>query len=175
MGPGGQSAGWGAAPCLWSHRARESSRRSLQWSLHSPISAPRWSSHLQPSRVIHVISLHLLAITTCESRPLMQLQILATKNSKLQVILISGKGFCHEGKACGSCRAAGFLPTIYPSRLRSEIFQSTSAIKYSGKKELLTTVATYRTHKGIETEQAAHPIWQQWDSNLGLQQQSRLQ
>lgn len=38
---------------------------------------------------------------------------------------------------CYSCRPAGFLQTIYSSRLRSEIFQSTSAIKCSGKQELL--------------------------------------
>lgn len=35
------------------------------------------------------------------------------------------------------CRAAGFLHTIYSSRLRSEIFQSTSAIKCSGKQAIL--------------------------------------
>lgn len=59
------------------------------------------------------------------------------KNLKLEIILQLGEHGCHEGKVCVGCRAAGFLQTIYPSRLRSEIFQSTSAIKYSGKQELL--------------------------------------
>lgn len=47
------------------------------WLLHSQISAPHCSSHLQPMRLIHLISPHLLVITSWESHPLMQLQILA--------------------------------------------------------------------------------------------------
>lgn len=47
------------------------------WSLHSQISAPHCSSHLQPMRLIHLFLPQVLVITSWESRPLMQLQILA--------------------------------------------------------------------------------------------------
>lgn len=139
MGPGGQSAGeeqpLACGPTeLLSQRKQQKIPAVIPalTNLSSPLQQPFAT---QQSNSCYFTSL--LAITSWESRPLTQLQILVTKNSKLQVILISGKAFCHEGKVCGSCRAAGFLQTIYPSRLRSEIFQSTSAIKYSGKKELL--------------------------------------
>lgn len=57
----------------------------------------------------------------------------------LQIFLQLWKGFTIVSmtwccrKKCVVCRAACFLQTIYPSRLRSEIFQNTNKVKYSGK------------------------------------------
>lgn len=150
MSAGGQCAEWGAAPCLCSPRASEQDKAAEgPWTLlitaltnlSSPLQQPFAAHEVNSSFFASSLGYNQLrkssshaASNSCKN---FNLKNCKNKNLKLEIILQLGEHGCHEGKVCVGCRAAGFLQTIYPSRLRSEIFQSTSAIKYSGKQELL--------------------------------------